>query len=41
MTHVEDELTDHPACWTRAAREGRRYAGELRSIPTRSTRTPT
>ncbi|MFD9391355.1 SIS domain-containing protein [Streptomyces sp. NPDC060000] len=29
MTHVEDELTDQPACWTRAAAEAPRYAGEL------------
>jgi fructoselysine-6-P-deglycase FrlB-like protein len=29
MTHVEDELTDQPACWTRAAAEAPQYAGEL------------
>ncbi|MFJ9019714.1 SIS domain-containing protein [Streptomyces sp. NPDC102259] len=29
MTHVEDELTDQPACWTRAAAEVSRYASEL------------
>ncbi|MFH8805383.1 SIS domain-containing protein [Streptomyces sp. NPDC017936] len=29
MTHVEDELTGQPECWTRAAAEAARYAGEL------------
>ncbi|WP_406010506.1 SIS domain-containing protein [Streptomyces sp. NBC_00637] len=29
MTHVEDELTDQPDCWARAAAEVSRYAGEL------------
>jgi fructoselysine-6-P-deglycase FrlB-like protein len=29
MTHVEDELTGQPECWTRAATEVARHAGEL------------
>ncbi|MFJ4693215.1 SIS domain-containing protein [Streptomyces sp. NPDC088766] len=29
MTHVEDELTDQPACWTRAATEVTRFHREL------------
>lgn len=29
MTHVEDELTDQPACWTRAAAEAPRHAEAL------------
>ncbi|MEU5071620.1 SIS domain-containing protein [Streptomyces asoensis] len=29
MTHVEDELTDQPACWTRVAGEVPRYADAL------------
>ncbi|MEU5275643.1 SIS domain-containing protein [Streptomyces asoensis] len=29
MTHVEDELTDQPACWTRVAAEAPRHADAL------------
>ncbi|MGW1208825.1 SIS domain-containing protein [Streptomyces sp. NPDC002499] len=29
MTHVEDELTSQPECWTRAAAEAPRYGGVL------------
>ncbi|MFI0541394.1 SIS domain-containing protein [Streptomyces sp. WSLK1-3] len=29
MTHVEDELTSQPECWTRAATEAARHAGAL------------
>jgi fructoselysine-6-P-deglycase FrlB-like protein len=29
MTHVEDELTGQPECWTRAATEATRYGEEL------------
>ena len=29
MTHVEDELTSQPECWTRAATEATRHAGVL------------
>jgi fructoselysine-6-P-deglycase FrlB-like protein len=29
MTHVEDELTDQPECWARAAAEAARHAREL------------
>ncbi|WP_053847600.1 SIS domain-containing protein [Streptomyces sp. NRRL B-24085] len=29
MTHVEDELTSQPACWTRAASEAPRHSGAL------------
>lgn len=29
MTHVEDELTSQPECWTRAAAEAARHAGAL------------
>ncbi|MEV7069643.1 SIS domain-containing protein [Streptomyces sp. NPDC091972] len=29
MTHVEDELTSQPACWTRAASEVPRHSGAL------------
>ncbi|MEU3613730.1 SIS domain-containing protein [Streptomyces sp. NPDC006872] len=29
MTHIEDELTAQPQCWTRAAAEAVRHAGEL------------
>ncbi|WP_426569986.1 SIS domain-containing protein [Streptomyces canus] len=29
MTHVEDELTGQPECWTRAATEVARHSGEL------------
>ncbi|WP_328744857.1 sugar isomerase [Streptomyces sp. NBC_00285] len=29
MTHVEDELTSQPECWTRAATEAARHAGVL------------
>ncbi|MEV1067195.1 SIS domain-containing protein [Streptomyces sp. NPDC050263] len=29
MTHIEDELTAQPECWTRAAAEAARHAGEL------------
>ncbi|MEU1269716.1 SIS domain-containing protein [Streptomyces sp. NPDC005799] len=29
MTHVEDELTSQPECWTRAAAEAERYGGVL------------
>ncbi|MGX1268148.1 SIS domain-containing protein [Streptomyces phaeoluteigriseus] len=35
MTHVEDELTGQPACWTRAATEVARFRDEL---PTRGER---
>jgi fructoselysine-6-P-deglycase FrlB-like protein len=31
MTHVEDELTGQPECWTRAASEVARFRGELPS----------
>ncbi|MET9172478.1 hypothetical protein ABZX64_15655 [Streptomyces misionensis] len=29
MTHVEDELTSQPACWTRAAEEAGRHRDAL------------